>query len=248
MEKPKIIFYTGAGISKESGMPTFRGEGGIWSTLDVESVADARNWYSGRRSDCKERREVMLNFFNPLRRAILEKEPNFSHYAIAQLEREYDVTVITQNGDDFHTRAGSSNVIYLHGEALKNASTLHPFNSFDIDKNNPDIHIGDKAEDGSQVRPFVVFFNEDIDVRLWNRAVDAVTLADIFVVVGSSMKVFPAADLLREIPIWCKIIVIDPDDVELPGGVDREYTHYKCGASEGIQRLCNYFAEWKREG
>ena len=237
MKNRKIVFYTGAGISKESGMPTFRGEGGLWDTLDVTAVADARNWYSGRRNDCRERRQTMLDFFNPLRRAILNKEPNEAHYIIADLEKEYDVTVITQNGDDFHTRAGSTDIIYLHGEALKNASTLHPYEAYEIDKDNPDIRIGDKAPDSSQLRPFVIYFNEDIDIRLWNKASNAARSADIFVVVGSTMLVYPAADLLKMLPSDCKLYVVDPGNVTLPDGCVKEYVHIQSGASQGLKQL-----------
>ena len=132
----KLVFYTGAGMSRESGLPTFRGEDGLWDTFDVETVADRKSWYCGRRSDCNERRQRMLDFFNPIRRMILEKEPNDGHRIIAEFEDEFEVVVITQNGDDFHERAGSTNVIHLHGEALKNASTLNPYESYEIDRNN----------------------------------------------------------------------------------------------------------------
>ena len=122
-----LVFFTGAGISKESGLPIFRGDGGIWDTLDVEAVASARSWYCGRRKDCKQKRQIMLDFFNPIRRKILDSQPNEAHEIIAELEKDFNVTVITQNGDDFHTRAGSSNVLYLHGEALKNTSSANPY-------------------------------------------------------------------------------------------------------------------------
>ena len=233
----KLIFYTGAGMSRESGLPTFRGENGLWDTLDVEAVADRRSWYCGRRSDRDNIRQQMLDFFNPLRRLILEKEPNEGHRIIASLETDYEVTVITQNGDDYHTRAGSSNVIHLHGEALKNASTLHPYESYEIDRNNPDIHIGDKAPDGSQLRPYVIYFNEDIEQRLWKASVEATKQADAFIVVGSTMLVYPAAELLNMLPPKCKLYLIDPAEVSLPEGCDKEYTHIKSGATHGLQQL-----------
>ena len=124
----KWVFFTGAGCSAASGLPTFRGEGGVWNEIDADAVATKKAWYCGRRSDCKERRQRVLDFFNPIRRKIIELEPNEAHYMIAQFERvASSVTVITQNGDDFHERARSKNVIHLHGEALKNSSTLHPY-------------------------------------------------------------------------------------------------------------------------
>ena len=128
----RIVFFTGAGMSRESGLPTFRGDGGLWNQLDVETVADRRSWYCGRRSDCNVRRQAMLDFFNPIRRLILEKEPNEGHHLIAELEKYFQVTIITQNGDDYHERAGSTDVIYLHGEALKNASMANPCRWYDI--------------------------------------------------------------------------------------------------------------------
>lgn len=233
----KLVFYTGAGMSRESGLPTFRGEGGLWDTLDVEAVATRRSWYCGRRSDCNERRQRMLDFFNPIRRLIMEKAPNEGHCIIAELENEYDVTVITQNGDDFHERAGSTDVIHLHGEALKNASTLHPYEWYEIDRSNPDIHIGDKAPDGSQLRPYVIFFNEDIEQRLWKASVEATRQADVCVVVGSTMSVYPAAELLTMIQPNCKLYIIDPSEVRLPERCNRKYIHIQSGASLGLRQL-----------
>ena len=233
----KLVFYTGAGMSRESGLPTFRGEGGLWDMLDVEAVADSKSWYCGRRSDCNERRQRMLNFFNPIRRLILEKSPNEGHRIVAGLEEMFDVTVITQNGDNFHERAGSTNVIHLHGEALKNASTLHPYESYDINCNNPDIHIGDKAPDGSQIRPYVIYFNENIEQRLWKASVEATKQADVFVVVGSTMLVYPAAELLKMIQPECELYIIDPTEVALPEGCTKEYTHIQSTASLGLEQL-----------
>lgn len=233
----KMVFFTGAGMSRESGLPTFRGEGGLWNEMDVEAVATARSWNSGRRSDCKERRQAMLDFFNPLRRAIIEHEPNAGHRIIAEFDREFDVTIITQNGDDYHTRAGSGNVIYLHGEALKNTSSANPYIPYPIDRNNPDIHIGDKAPDGSQIRPFVIYFDENIDRNLWNRAVKATKEADYFIVVGSTMLVFPAADLIKMIKPDCRLFVIDPSEVKLPEGCHHDLTHIKEPASTGLKIL-----------
>lgn len=237
--RKKIVFFTGAGMSKESGLPTFRGEGGVLNEIDAEKVASAQSWYCGRRHDCKEKRQAMLDFFNPLRRSILEHDPNDGHRIIADLESDFDVTVITQNGDDYHTRAGSTNVIYLHGEALKNTSSANPYEPLPIDPANPDIHIGDKAPDGSQIRPFVIYFDENIDKRLWHKAVKATKEADYFVVVGSTMLVFPAADLIKRISSECRLIVIDPGEVSLPDGCRHLFTHIKEGASKGMQQLVN---------
>lgn len=233
-----IVFYTGAGMSRESDLPTFRGKEGIWEELDVEKVAFKQSWYCGRYSDCNKRRQAILDFFNPIRRLIMEKEPNEGHRQIASLEKEYRVSIITQNGDDYHERAGSANVIHLHGEALKNASTLHPYEWYNIDRNNPDIHIGDKAPDGSQIRPYVIFFDEDIEMSLWKKSVAAIQEANYFIVIGSSLLVHPAVDLLKMIPAHCKIYVIDPDEVKWPDGGNIKYEHLCTGASEGMRILC----------
>ncbi len=234
---PHIVFYTGAGMSRESGLPTFRGDGGLWDELDVEAVADKRSWYCGRRADCNERRQKMLDFFNPIRKLILEREPNEGHHLIADLERDFQVTVITQNGDDYHERAGSSDVVYLHGEALKNASTANPHRWYDIDRTNPDINIGDKAPDGSQLRPYVVYFGEDVEQPIWKRAVETTKSADVFVVVGSTMLVYPAAELLKMLPTNCRLYVIDPGKVQLPDGCHHKLEHICSGASDGLQQL-----------
>lgn len=235
--RKKLVFFTGAGMSRESGLPVFRGEGGIWESLDVERVASARSWYSGRLADCRERRQAMLDFFNPLRRAIIEHQPNEGHRIIAGFEKDYDVTVITQNGDDYHSRAGSGNVIYLHGEALKNTSSLNPYKPLPVDIANPDIHIGDKAPDGSQLRPFVIYFDENIDKRLWHEAMRATVNADYFIVVGSSMLVYPAASLVASVGRRCRLIVIDPGEVKLPDKCNHIYTHIAKPASEGLTQL-----------
>lgn len=228
-------------MSRESGLPTFRGEGGMWNEFDCEKVATLKSWYGRQRRDMKERRQAMLDFFNPMRRAILEHEPNEGHRIIAALESDFEVTVITQNGDDYHTRAGSSNVIYLHGEALKNASSANPSLSYPIDRGNPDIHLGDKAPDGSQLRPYVIYFDEDIDSVLWRRAMKATKEADWFVVVGSTMLVYPAAALLAAIPDSCRLVVIDPRKVRLPEECHHSYTYILEKASEGLLRFVDKY-------
>lgn len=246
MERKKIVFFTGAGMSRESGLPTFRGEGGVWNEIDYEKVATLKSWYGRQRKDVKERRQAMLDFFNPLRRAILEHVPNDGHRIIAALENDFDVTVITQNGDDYHTRAGSTKVIYLHGEALKNASSANPSLSFSIDRANPDIHLGDKAPDGSQLRPYVIYFDEDIDSGLWRKAVKATKEADWFVVVGSTMLVYPAASLLAAIPDSCHIVVIDPEKISLPEECYHGYTYIPEGASQGLFSFMEMLAKYER--
>lgn len=244
--KKKIVFFTGAGMSRESGLPTFRGEGGVWNEIDYEKVATLKSWYGRQRKDVKVRRQAMLDFFNPLRRAILEHEPNDGHRIIAALENDFEVTVITQNGDDYHTHAGSSNVIYLHGEALKNASSANPSLSYPIDRSKPDIHLGDKAPDGSQLRPYVIYFDEDIDIELWRQAMKATKEADWFVVVGSTMLVYPAAALLEEVPDSCQLVIIDPQEVRLPQGCNHGYTYIPEVASKGLFHFIEMLAKFER--
>ena len=211
--------------------------------IDYNKVATLKSWYGRQRKDVKERRQAMLDFFNPLRRAIIEHEPNDGHRIIAALENDFEVTVITQNGDDYHTRAGSTNVIYLHGEALKNASSANPSLSFPIDRDNPDIHLGDKAPDGSQLRPYVIYFDEDIDSGLWRQAMKATKEADWCVVVGSTMLVYPAAALLAAIPGSCHLVVIDPQKVELPVECYHGYTYIPEGASKGLYSFMEMLAK-----
>ena len=238
LEKKNIVFFTGAGCSAASGLPTFRGEGGIWNEIDAGAVASKNAWYCGRRSDCNKRRQKVLDFFNPIRRKILELEPNEAHLWIAKTENLANVTVITQNGDDFHKRAGSKCVIHLHGEALMNCSTAHPRIPIEIDRNNPDIHIGDKGEDGSQIRPYVIFFDEELDKNNWRRAIDATKQADYFVVVGSSLKVFPAVELLTMTKRECQIFVIDKEKIELPSLIPNKQIRYIIGdATEGLAQF-----------
>lgn len=225
-------------MSKESGLPTFRGDGGMWRDIDYDTVATRKSWRIRGPGDVKERRQAMLNFFNPLRRMILRHSPNVGHLIIADLEKGCDVTVITQNGDDYHTRAGSSNVIYLHGEALKNASSANPSLTFPIDTENPDIHIGDKAPDGSQMRPAIVYFDEDIDKTLWSKALKATREADWFVIVGSTLLVYPVASLITHIGPNCKVVVIDPaDDITLPDECNHGFIHIDETASVGLWHL-----------
>lgn len=233
----KIVFFTGAGMSEESGLPTFRGEGGIWNKIDFEKVATRRAWNRRSLRDIKERRQAILDFFNPLRRSILNHDPNIGHHIIAELEHDFEITVITQNGDDYHERAGSSKVIYLHGEALKNASSANPYLSYPINPDNPDINIGDKAPDGSQLRPFVIFFDENIDKKLWNKAVGVIKEADWLIVVGSSLKVYPAASLLGYVQKNCKLVIIDPEEVHLPPECHKDFIRIPKKASEGLLEL-----------
>ena len=183
MQKKRLVVLTGAGISAESGLRTFRDSDGLWEGYDVTEVATPRAW----RKDP----ELVLNFYNMRRKDVLKAEPNAGHLGLAELERDFDVHIITQNIDDLHERAGSTSVLHLHGEIFKMRSTRDEKLVYDI---REDILIGHKAEDGAQLRPHIVWFEEA--VPMIEQAVPLVRSADIFVVVGTSLVVYPAAGLV----------------------------------------------------
>lgn len=201
--RKKIAVLTGAGISAESGIKTFRDSDGLWENHRIEDVASPEGWYRDK--------ELVLDFYNQRRRQLLQCLPNAAHYALAALEDKYDVTIITQNVDDLHERGGSSNIIHLHGELLKARSTLNEHLVYDWQK---DITQEDKCEKGSQLRPHIVWFGEA--VPLIEKAAAIVQQADIFIVVGTSLLVYPAAGLINytqyDIPKW----LIDPNQLSLP--------------------------------
>lgn len=180
--KKKIVVLTGAGMSAESGINTFRDADGLWEGHDVMEVASPEGWQADR--------ELVLEFYNQRRRQLLNVKPNSGHIALAKAEADFDISIITQNVDDLHERAGSSNVLHLHGELLKAQSTLFPENVIDW---RDDIVLGDNCEQGAQLRPFIVWFGEQ--VPMLEPAVVEVASADIVIVVGTSMKVYPAAGL-----------------------------------------------------
>lgn len=203
----KIVFLTGAGVSAESGVPTFRDSGGLWEGYDVEDVASIGGWYRNP--------GLMLDFYTERRRAMLSVEPNAAHRAIARLEEWYDVVVITQNVDDLHERGGSTNVIHLHGELSKVCSSRDKETCVKVLPYDIPLRLGDKTEDGSQLRPYIVWFGED--VPNFPLAMEEVSEADILVVVGTSMQVQPAASLIYASHAE-EIFVIDPN---IPRGLDR---------------------------
>jgi NAD-dependent deacetylase len=184
MTKKRVVVLTGAGISAESGIRTFRDSDGLWEGYDVTEVATPRAW----RKDPK----LVLDFYNMRRRDALKAEPNAGHMGLAELERDFDVHIITQNIDDLHERAGSTSVLHLHGEIFKMRSDRNEELIYDI---REDILIGHKAEDGAQLRPHIVWFEEA--VPMIEQAVPLVRSADIFVVVGTSLVVYPAAGLVN---------------------------------------------------
>ncbi|MBX7043846.1 MAG: NAD-dependent deacylase [Ignavibacteria bacterium] len=220
----KIVILTGAGISAESGLSTFRNAGGLWEGHDVMEVASPEGW----RRD----KELVLEFYNQRRRQMHEKKFNEAHSSLVRLEEKYDVVVITQNVDFYHEKAGSSNVIHLHGELDKARSTADPSLIYDL--NGKDIKAGDKCEKGSQLRPHVVWFGEA--VPMMEAAVREAIDADIMIVIGTSLVVYPAASLLQFVPEYCKVYLIDPEMPEyLPYGLEIEFISAK--AVKGTKEL-----------
>jgi len=224
----KIVFLTGAGMSVESGFKTFRGAGGLWEDYPVEQVASHEGWLMD---------PVLVNsFYNRLRRKLYDAQPNEGHKLIVALEDQYQVTVVTQNVDNLHEKAGSSRIIHLHGELTKVCSSRDQFDERyvrELGPDDPDVAEGEKAGDGSLLRPFIVFFGES--VPMIEPAAEAVSEADIFVIIGTSLNVYPAAGLVRYTRPGTPIFLIDPDDV--PTGGIPNLTHIRKGASAGMREL-----------
>ena len=201
-----LVFLTGAGMSAESGISTFRDAGGLWENYDVSKVATIEGWY--------EDPDLVQQFYNDRRVQLAKAEPNKGHKLIAGLEKEFKVSVVTQNVDNLHERAGSSNVVHLHGELTK-ACNESKTQVIDIGFNP--IRPGDKAEDGSRLRPYIVWFGEA--VPMIEKAAEIVSDADIVVIIGTSMQVYPAAGLIHYARRGVPIFLIDPNDVPAPGNV-----------------------------
>jgi NAD-dependent deacetylase len=205
-KKKKIVVFTGAGISAESGISTFRDSGGLWDKYDINEVATPEAWHKNQ--------ELVLRFYNERRKNVIEAQPNDAHKALVKLEAKFDVQIITQNIDDLHERAGSKNVLHLHGEILKARSTKNPQLIYPI--KGWEIKPGDKCELGSQLRPHIVWFGEMVPEI--ENAQHIASEADIFIVVGTSLNVYPAANLLHYTPPKCPMFLIDPNDVNQPEG------------------------------
>ena len=193
----KIVVMTGAGMSAESGISTFRDAGGLWEGHDVMEVASVDAWPRNK--------EMMLEFYNQRRRQLHEVKPNLGHLALTELEEKYKVIVVTQNVDNLHEAAGSSNIIHLHGELMKARSTLDPRLIYQWEK---DINIGDKCEKGAQLRPHIVWFGEM--VPMLEVAALETTKADYVIIIGTSMQVYPAAGLVGYAPPFAPIYYVDP--------------------------------------
>ncbi len=221
--KPTLVVFTGAGISAESGIKTFRDSDGLWEKFDINEVATPQAW--------EKNKALVLDFYNKRRKQILEAQPNKAHDALVELEEKYDVQIITQNIDDLHERAGSKKVLHLHGEITKSRSTVDPSLVYKI--KNAEIRLGDNCEKGSQLRPHIVWFGEA--VPMMDNAIIRVEKAAIFMVVGTSMAVYPAAGLIDYSPPQIPKYLIDPSDVKINGIAN--LTIIKEKASVGLPML-----------
>lgn len=222
--KKHVVVLTGAGISAESGIKTFRGNDGLWENHRIEDVATPEAWTADK--------QLVLNFYNQRRKQLLSCHPNEAHLALVQLEQKFKVTIITQNVDDLHERAGSTIVIHLHGELRKARSSANENLIYNWDK---DITLDDKCDLGSQLRPHIVWFGEA--VPLIDVAVDIIKHADSIVVVGTSLQVYPAAGLINYAPYECPKWLIDIDTQITPRIPNLILIHEK--ASTGLKKLAS---------
>ena len=230
--KKKLVVLTGAGVSAESGISTFRDSNGLWEQYSVEDVASIEGW--------RKNPSLVLEFYNQRRLQLASVKPNAAHYALAELEKDWDVTVITQNVDNLHERAGSTRIFHLHGQLTK----VRPENCcndrdgyseetvFDIGFDA--IEVGDKAPNGAQLRPHIVWFGEAVPKI--DSAIDAVEAADIILIVGTSLQVYPAAGLYRYARMGTPVYIIDPKEVSVH---DSRITHIKDVATKGMETFKN---------
>ena len=226
--KKNLVILTGAGMSAESGISTFRDAGGLWEQYPVEQVATPEGYARNP--------ALVIDFYNQRRKQLLDVQPNAGHIGLAELEHDFNVTVVTQNVDNLHERAGSTHVIHLHGELTKVCSSRDPYNPAYIKELKPEeyeVRLGDLAGDGSQLRPFIVWFGEAVPEI--ETAIRFVEKADIFVIIGTSLNVYPAAGLLYYVPDTAPVYLIDPKPVDAHS--DRPIHVIRAGASEGVKEL-----------
>lgn len=218
-----LVVLTGAGMSAESGIKTFRDNGGLWETYDVMEVASYNGWLRNT--------ELVLRFYNERREQLASVEPNGAHIGLVNLEKHFKVTIITQNVDNLHERAGSTNVLHLHGELTKARSSKDP--SYVIDIGYKKINLGDKCPKGGQIRPNIVWFGEAVPAM--EEAADIAAKADIFVVIGTSLNVYPAAGLIDYAPSRAPIYLIDPNPVTT--SIRRKFEFIQEKAGKGVEML-----------
>jgi NAD-dependent deacetylase len=228
VKKKKLVIFSGAGMSAESGISTFRDKGGLWEQHRIEDVATPEAW--------KRNPALVIDFYNQRRKQLLEVSPNAGHYQIAEWEKNFDVHVITQNVDDLHERAGSKNVLHLHGELRKVRSTLDPRLVYQME--GWEMKLGDKCKKGSQLRPHIVWFGEMVPAM--EEAKKIIDNADIVVVVGTSLSVYPAAGVIDFAPDSALIFLVDPGKFDLH--YLRNFRHIQKTASEGLRELSDLLA------
>lgn len=226
--KKKLVILTGAGISQESGIRTFRDMGGLWEEYDIEDVATPEAW---RRNP-----ELVMRFYNDRRKQLLESKPNAGHLGLVDLEKDFDVCIITQNVDDLHERAGSKNVLHLHGELKKARSSVDESLIYDID--GWELKFGQKCDKGSQLRPHIVWFGEAVPAM--EEAIPIAESADIMAIIGTSLNVYPAAGLVNYVRKGTPIFVVDP---ERPSVYIRNVTYIQEKAGRGVELLKNKLEE-----
>ena len=232
--KKKLVALTGAGISAESGFATFRDAGGLWDQYPVEQVATPEGWAKDP--------TLVTEFYNKLRRQLSAAEPNAGHRILAELERDWDVTVVTQNVDDLHERAGSSHIIHLHGDLRKVCSSRNPNDTRYIQtlpNDQPNVEPGTLAADGSLLRPWIVWFGEAVPNL--EVAAEEVMKADVFVIIGTSLNVYPAASLVQYVRPGADIYLIDPKPVRVPSS--RPIHVIEDVASRGMEKLLEKLKE-----
>lgn len=222
--KTKIVILSGAGISAESGINTFRDAGGLWEGHDVMDVASVEGW--------ERNRQIVLSFYNERRQQLKSVHPNDGHKALVELEKYFDCHVITQNVDDLHERAGSSQVVHLHGQLLEAKCSVK---GDDIQPWHSDILFGDLSNNGYQLRPNIVWFGEQ--VPLLEVAIDVVSEADICIIVGTSLSVYPAANLYLYAPEHCSLFYVDPKAHDLDRNIQRDITRIVDRATTGLPLL-----------
>ncbi len=219
----RIVVLTGAGISRKSGLKTFRDSDGLWNNYRIEEVATYDAWL--------ENRAQVLEFYNMRRRDLMKVQPNAAHLALKKLEEKYDVSIITQNVDDLHERAGSTHILHLHGELKKVRSTSNPALVFELD--GWELKQGDLCPEGSQLRPHIVWFGEP--VPMFDEAVRITKTADILIVIGTSLNVYPAAGLIHYAESNCPVWLVDPGEFQF--NIPPVPIHIKQPASEGVPHL-----------
>jgi NAD-dependent deacetylase len=219
-----LVVLTGAGISAESGISTFRDSDGLWEKYRVEDVATLDAWHADK--------ELVTDFYNQRRKQLLEVEPNYGHIGLVELEKQFKVSIITQNVDNLHERAGSSSILHLHGELTKVRSEKYEDLVYELPKDKYEVKIGDLCEKGYQLRPHIVWFGEP--VPMIGKAAEITQQADILLIIGTSLNVYPAAGLVHYIRPDVPIYLIDPKDVPI---TRKNVYHIKKGASEGVKEF-----------